>query len=55
MDIGKRQMIEARVRAISEELGLLEPAQLRSALSAPEHDLEELEVVRRTRAAPTGA
>jgi cell shape-determining protein MreC len=43
MDIGKRQMIEARVRAISEELGLLEPAQLRSALSASEHDLEELE------------
>ncbi len=43
MEIGKRQVIEARVRAISEELGLLEPAQLRSALSAPEHDLEELE------------
>ncbi len=43
MDIGKRKMIEARVRTISEELGLLEPAQLRSTLSAPEHDLPELE------------
>lgn len=43
MDIRKRQVIEARVRAINEELGLLEPAQISSALSAPEHGLEEME------------
>lgn len=43
MDPETRQRIEARIWAINEEVGLLEPAQLASALAAPAHDFERME------------
>lgn len=43
MDAKRRGEIEARIRDISRELGLLEPSELTSGRPAPEHDLEEVE------------
>jgi hypothetical protein len=40
MDAKRRGEIEARIRDISRELGLLEPSELTSGMPAPEHDLE---------------
>jgi hypothetical protein len=43
MDTKRRGEIEARIRDISRELGLLEPSELTSGRPTPEHDLEEVE------------
>lgn len=43
MDTETRRTIEARIREISRELGLLDPAELSFGSPAPEHDLEEME------------
>jgi hypothetical protein len=43
MDIESRCKIEARIREISRELGLLQPTDLTSGRPAAEHDLEDIE------------
>jgi hypothetical protein len=43
VDTETKGKIEARIREISRELGLLDPAELSLESPAPEYDLEEME------------
>jgi len=43
MDAERRTEIEARIRELNRELGLLEPAELSSGTRPTEHNLEEME------------
>jgi hypothetical protein len=43
MDAERRREIEARMREINRELGLLEPAELSSGTRPTKHNLEEME------------
>jgi len=43
VDTQSRDTIEARIREISGELGLLNPIEVNSGRLVPEHNLEEME------------